>query len=312
MKSKLFFLLLSFLIFIACGESPKVEEKPVTEQSVENLEQREPIKDKELPKADVPEIEELQQVNLEDIYGHYVGVFDAVEYDENKKPSYSNKINITIEKIDGTKVLGYSVVAGNKRPFEGQLTQEQGQINFKVKEPGDNRYDGEFDFNWIPKKDRIAGFWNANDEKLAVTKREYDLEKRKFEYNPNATLNEDFLMTELYNGDNEFSEEDISDMYESLTQDIITYNASTTLLKKEEVENMYQADLEVLRNAIYARHGYSFKNRRMRYLFDSYVDWYIPMKTNILADLTDLEKQNIDLLKRYEQHAEKYYDVFGR
>ena len=50
----------------------------------------------------------------------------------------------------------------------------------------------------------------------------------------------------------------------------------------------------------------------MRYIFDDYVDWYMPVKTNILADLTDLEKQNIDLLKRYENHAEKYYDVFGR
>ena len=75
---------------------------------------------------------------------------------------------------------------------------------------------------------------------------------------------------------------------------------------------MYQGDLEVMRNSIYARHGYSFRNRRMRFLFDQLVDWYMPVSVNITGELTDLEKKNIDLLKRYEAHAEKYYDVFGR
>jgi hypothetical protein len=99
---------------------------------------------------------------------------------------------------------------------------------------------------------------------------------------------------------------------EMLTGDAARFNASTHRLKKSELENLYAADLEVIRNAIYARHGYSFKNRRMRYIFDSYVDWYMPVSTDIRAELTELEKANIELLKRYEQHAEHYYDVFGR
>lgn len=303
MKSKL--LLLSFFIMIACGESPKVEDKLVVKQPVENIAEKEPMKEQELTPA--PKVEELPTLDLEKIYGHYVGRFEALEYDEGKKPSYANKINITIEKIEDRKVFGYSVVAGNKRPFEGQLTYTVGYLSFLVQEPGDNRYDGEFEFGWYPDRDGISGDWYANDKKLAVTKREYNLRKCIFEYNPDAALDEGLVYTGLYDSyDRETDEE------EGVTEDVLKYNPSTTKLMKEDIENMYQADLEVLRNSIYARHGYSFKNRRMRYLFDHYVDWYIPMKTNILADLTDLEKQNIELIKRYEQHAEKYYDVFGR
>ncbi|MEL6924283.1 MAG: YARHG domain-containing protein, partial [Bacteroidota bacterium] len=87
--------------------------------------------------------------------------------------------------------------------------------------------------------------------------------------------------------------------------------ASVDKLTRADVENMHKGDLEVMRNAIYARHGYSFKNRKMRYVFN-YVDWYMPVSTDIRAQLTDIEKENIALLKRYEQHAERYYDSFGR
>jgi hypothetical protein len=75
---------------------------------------------------------------------------------------------------------------------------------------------------------------------------------------------------------------------------------------------MYKADLEVLRNSIYARHGYSFKNPRMRTMFDQLVPWYMPVATDVTSQLTAVEKQNIALIKRYETHASKYYDSFGR
>lgn len=50
----------------------------------------------------------------------------------------------------------------------------------------------------------------------------------------------------------------------------------------------------------------------MRYLFDRTVDWYMPVSTNISQQFTSLERKNIDLLKRYEEHAASYYDAFGR
>jgi hypothetical protein len=74
---------------------------------------------------------------------------------------------------------------------------------------------------------------------------------------------------------------------------------------------MKKADLFVLRNAIYARHGYSFKNQQLRAYFDQQ-PWYIPISTDIKSELTPIEKQNIALLMRYENNAKEYYDAFGR
>ena len=67
----------------------------------------------------------------------------------------------------------------------------------------------------------------------------------------------------------------------------------------------------MLRNSIYARHGYSFRKRQLRAYFDKQ-DWYIPVHANIKSDLTEIEKKNIQLLLKYEEHAEEYYDEFGR
>ena len=99
--------------------------------------------------------------------------------------------------------------------------------------------------------------------------------------------------------------------YFGTTYDAMQINASSTLLTQEQVENLTKADIYVLRNSIYARHGYSFKKRQLRAFFDRQ-EWYIPVHANIKSDLTEIEKKNIQLLLKYEEHAEEYYDEFGR
>ena len=66
-----------------------------------------------------------------------------------------------------------------------------------------------------------------------------------------------------------------------------------------------------MRNEIYARHGYSFKDKAMRQVFDT-VSWYMPMGIDIRDDLTDIEVQNIDLIYLYESYQEENYDDYGR
>lgn len=170
-----------------------------------------------------------------------------------------------------------------------------------------HKYDGVFTFSIHPKEKVVKGTWQANNKRLAVASRQYQLAKKTFSYQPDLELPEEVSWSNLYEKYPKYEDKE-----ESLTEDVLKFNASTQELKKEDVENMYQGDLEVMRNAIYARHGYSFKNRKMRFIFDHGVDWYMPVSTDIRAELTPLEKKNIALLKRYEQHAERYYDVFGR
>ena len=45
-------------------------------------------------------------------YGYYDGMFVAEEMDEKKNPMASNKINLAIDHIEGEKVSGHSIVAG--------------------------------------------------------------------------------------------------------------------------------------------------------------------------------------------------------
>ena len=87
--------------------------------------------------------------------------------------------------------------------------------------------------------------------------------------------------------------------------------ASTRLLTEEDVNNKMKEDLELMRNEIYARHGYCFVKKRTREQFENF-DWYIPNSTDIKKDITAIEKQNIKLIKKFEKYAEDFGDDFGR
>lgn len=106
-------------------------------------------------------------------------------------------------------------------------------------------------------------------------------------------------------------EEWVSKEFSSATDLIYEINASNTLLTKSQVENLKRGDLIIIRNTIYARHGYSFKNRPLRIFFDAQ-DWYIPVHSDIKSDFTKIEKENIKLLFKFEKNASEYYDYFGR
>ncbi len=241
------------------------------------------------------------------VLGTYTGGFEALEYDQSKDYVYENRITISIDSLGEDSIDGHSVVAGNNRPFKGKFKQEGKLLKVEASEPGDDKYDGKFSFTVDADGKTVSGTWTANDKKLAVTKRKYSLNKKQFKYDASLELPKDVQWTSLYEKNPKFP-----DQVESLTEDVTKINASVKELTKSDVENMYKGDLEVIRNAIYARHGYSFKNRRMRFIFDQFVPWYMPLNTDIRSNLTEIEKKNIDLLKRYEEHAERYYDEYGR
>ncbi|MBS1797882.1 MAG: YARHG domain-containing protein [Acidobacteria bacterium] len=241
------------------------------------------------------------------LLGTYTGGFEAVDFDESKDYVYENRITISIDSLDAGTIAGHSVVAGNNRPFKGTFKQEGKSLKVEAAEPGDDQYDGSFSFTIDPDGKTVSGTWTANNKKLSVSKRKYALTKKQFRYDASLNLPEDVQWTELYEKYPKFP-----DKIESLTEDVTRINASARELTKKDVENMYKGDLEIIRNAIYARHGYSFKNRRIRFIFDQFVPWYMPLNTDIRTDLTEIEKKNIELLKRYEDHAERYYDEYGR
>ena len=171
---------------------------------------------------------------------------------------------------------------------------------------------------------KLIGKWKAY-KKIDIQKRKYNLQKREFKYDSSIKLGKikAFLNWKKFITDEEeYTEEEIKDMgnwkdelinkeFSTTTDSIYSINASTELISKERVENLKRGDLLVIRNTIYARHGYSFKNRPLRVFFDAQ-PWYIPVHSDIKSELTDIEKKNIKLLLKYEKNAVEYYDYFGR
>lgn len=310
--------LFTLLILFSCSEAIKHENAPV-EDEMENA-----ASDSNHPSEQVNQ--ELVVENGSDLIGFWVGDFEQSRNSETKyvygdEALYwdrANKINLSIDQLEGGKITGHSVVAGNNRPFSGTYYEEPGKFVFEVREPGDDKYDGKFTFEITKGDSVVKGNWKAY-KKIDISEREYELTKKVFAYNPDQMLVKsrrygDWNKSLKHKGKYDFEGEEVYDFiqeFSSATDLIYKLNASNHLLTKEEVENLKKGDLYILRNTIYARHGYSFKNRPLRVFFDAQ-KWYIPVHANIKSDFTEIEKKNIQLLLKYEKNAKEYYDTFGR
>jgi YARHG domain len=195
----------------------------------------------------------------------------------------NNKITMLITKATKDSVGGRTIVGGNDRPFTGTWYSGEGKYGggatyfFTAKEPGDHKDDGEFNFVMSEDAtDVVNGSWTPYNKSRPA--KEYSLERKKFEYST-----------------------DVGDYPE----------ASQRLLKPKDVENMMKEDLEFMRNEIFARHGFCFSKKYLRQQFEMQ-DWYVPNTVDIKGFLTDIEKKNIDMIKRYEKYADEYGDEYGR
>lgn len=207
------------------------------------------------------------------ITGTWCGMFEPTG-DSVEAPS--NKITLFIDQMEGREIFGYSVCAGNDRPFKGVYTDEGDTITATLTEPGDNKYDGTF--NVVISKNPLSftGKWTPLNP--GQPSRHYTLTRKNFVYDPTA---------------GRFAE------------------GSMRLLTSDDVNNLYKDDLRYMRNAIYARHGYSFKLKEVREWFDN-EDWYMPISTDVRKKLTAIEMKNETLIKHFEKYAEDSYDDYGR
>ena len=201
------------------------------------------------------------------LLGSYVGPFG------------DNKITLLITKVSADTVEGSSVVGGNDRPFTGVVKFINDKYNIVAKEPGDDQYDGVFNFTIDTKQpDQIMGSWKPNKPTETLKPKDYSLQRRSFVY----------------------------------LQDVGQYPmASKRLLGDSDVNNLNKPDLETMRNEIFARHGYCFRKKALRDMFED-KDWYIPHTVDVKADLTEIEKKNILLIKKFEKYAAEFGDDFGR
>lgn len=262
--------------------------------------------------------------------GLWSGVFvaDSVDYEKGDNWSIRNRISIIIQKINNDNTVeGYSVSAGNIRPFKGDLVKEGNSRYVMANEPGDHKYDGTFKFNISENDDSIYGTWISKRKDLPVLSRKFSLKKTEFIYNP-----KNILVQPKYGADEEYADEydnidwvnSKKEKYDEMdgeeyfiyvnraaSDEIYKINGSTQKLTEKQLKNLHKLDLEIIRNTIYARHGYTFANRGARQFFDN-VNWYVPLYANVEDKLSPTEKENIALLKRFEKYATDNYQQYGR
>jgi len=269
---KLFTFLFAILLLVSCGgnaeQGSATNEDETTQKEIDPKSAKAKFASMDV-KTIGPEKTATQQ-EVEDIHaqisksdnpyvGYWVGKFGK------------NMINIIIYDVENEEAKGYSVCAGNYRPLKGSATKN----SFALNEPGDDKYDGKFEFKIDLDSKTLKGTWTPFSGKNAKS---YTLKKRDFQYNIN-------------NGD-----------YSHISE---------RLMEGDDLIEYREDELRTIRSEIYARYGYSFKEKDMRYYFEG-KDWYMPMSTDVREQLTEIEEKNIGLIYEYETYYAEYYDEYGR
>lgn len=257
-----------------------------------------------------------------ELYGTYIGNFEdgrnAEVIADDTIYIEPVKISLQITHITEKGANGKSLLRGNDRPMAGQLTKAGNAYKFVMDEPGTDKHDGRF--NFTINGDSLTGVWEAYDKTIKGPIKKFLLVKTPFQYNANLMLPNDWdyvdytnakSKSELYTNEDGTVDTVVYDYYRAASDAAYTLNASKQKLTEKQLKNLKKLDLEILRNTIFARHGYSFKSKGVRQFFDQ-VAWYIPVSANVTNDLTDVEKENISLLQRFEKYAADNYDTFGR
>jgi hypothetical protein len=259
----------------------------------------------------------LTVTDVKDLTGYWTGLFgpaaaDSLDDAGDYEPGF-NKINISIDEIDGTKVKGHTVIAGKVRFFHCELKKNGSKFTFRFVSGADDKADGVFKFGITEGDSLMKGSWNTNSRN--VVNHEYALTKKHFAYDADWKLQRanyvDYSKSATEEHKADSGETYQESKFATTSDDVEKINASASLLKKEDVANLKKADFLIIRNSIFARHGYTFKKPLLSFYF-SQQPWYVPLSNDVTADITPIEKKNLALMSRYEKNAQEYYNAFGR
>lgn len=82
-------------------------------------------------------------------------------------------------------------------------------------------------------------------------------------------------------------------------------------LKPNSIEGLSKDDLEILKNAYYAKYGYIFKIDKYTNYFPSVCQWYTPQYENVDKFLTKTDWENIDLIIEFENTLSKIKEKYN-
>lgn len=85
-------------------------------------------------------------------------------------------ILLQLNYIQGKNASGFNIVRGNRRNIKGSVENKGSHFFFTLKEPGNEKYDGRFEFEIDTSHFELKGKWIPNDPKAATLK-EFSLKK---------------------------------------------------------------------------------------------------------------------------------------
>jgi hypothetical protein len=251
-----------------------------------------------------------------DLTGYWAGTFgpdkaDTLEEDGDYQSGY-NKINISLDHIDGNQVEGHTVIQGKLRPFKCLLKKAGSKYKFSFKGSADEKSTGIYTLSIAQGDSLLTGHWSGGNK---VPSHDFALTKKLFSYNPDWKLESSSfidwskLKQETVKPDS--GEAYTESRFATTSDEVQKYNPSTEVLTTKYLGNLKKADLLILRNSIFARHGYTFKKSLLSWYF-SEQSWYVPISNDVIAELTPIEKQNLKMMAPFEKYAQEYYNAFGR
>lgn len=255
--------------------------------------------------------------NKEDIIGNWVGSFNVPQlymnayiFDDGRQPWHiEDKINISIQHIEENRVDGISIIAGTVRPLKGTIQETENGFEIILVEPGREQYDGTYHLFLDSRTSMIRGTWLAYKD-IVLKERNLSLKKRFFNYNPIIPMERVSIRNDISLFRNIRMRSEYRELYHAIkshSQQVYEINPSISIIDPYEAESLSGNDLMLLRNIIFAKHGYAFKKRPLRIYFESQ-PWYIPVSTNVKNELTYIEKENIKTILRYEKYNEYHSD----
>lgn len=95
------------------------------------------------------------------------------------------------------------------------------------------------------------------------------------------------------------STEEIDYTNEDIEKDAFLFPSDSVLITEGELEKLDDKTVELIKNEIYARHGYIFTNRALKKYFESF-NWYEPNEEYSPNLLNQTEKANLKTIKKFQ------------
>lgn len=86
---------------------------------------------------------------------------------------------------------------------------------------------------------------------------------------------------------------------EEEAKDAFLFPSDSVLITDEELEKLDDKKIELIKNEIYARHGYIFTNQALKKYFESF-SWYKPNDDYSPKLLNQTEKANLKIIKKFQ------------